>query len=112
VIRHSWAREAGRSPAVKNIDEKVGNFMDMENLQKAVDEYKRGERTLYQQGSILLNHGFTIFPIRNDEIELYMPEYPESIFRPVTPAEATEIVETLSAYCTNKEAIKAFLQRL
>ena len=83
--------------------------MNMENLRKIVDEYKREERVLYQIGSFHLNQGFTVFPIRVEEIELYQPRN-STIFNRVTPLEARDL--STSEFCTNKEAIIEILERI
>jgi len=80
--------------------------MNTKKLTKAIREYLQGERTLFQQGSWHLNQGFTVFPVKKDEVKLYRPN-DGTIFREVGEAEAREL--SASEYCGNKEAITAFL---
>ena len=83
----------------------------MKNLRKIVKEFKGRKRTLIVNGSFHENQGFTIFPVKNDELDIYLSEDDNHrISRKITIEEAKELVE--NQYCTNKEAANAFLDSL
>ncbi len=81
-------------------------FMNKDKVKQVIEEFRNGERTLYQTGSFHLEQGFTIFPKRNEDIEIDRPEI-STIYNEITIEEARELVK--SNYCTNKEAANAFI---
>ncbi len=58
-----------------------------------------------------MNQGFTVFPVKNDELDIHLPEGENhGISRKVSVEEARELAE--SEFCTNKETINVFLVSL
>lgn len=80
--------------------------MNGDRLRQIVDEYKNAERPIYQTGSFHLEQGFTIFPKKNEDVEIDRPEKGQ-IYRPLSFQEAEELSQ--NPYCTNRESIKMFL---
>ena len=99
TFKHAFVyNHIGDSLAVSNIS--------IKNLMGIFDEWHDDKRTLFQQGGFVVEQGFTIFPILNNEINICKPDN-STIFKQLTIKEAKELVK--SEYCTNKNAINIFL---
>lgn len=81
--------------------------MNEENGKQIAAETAAGERTWILNGSFHVNQGFTLFPVKNDELELYLNR---GISRVVTIDEVREL--RASQHCANKEAVDFLLDQM
>lgn len=81
--------------------------MNEEKGKQIAAEAAAGERTWILNGSFHLNQGFTLFPVKNDELELYINH---GISRVVTINEVKELKD--SEHCANKEAVEFLLDQM
>jgi len=79
--------------------------MNYANLLNIVQEYIQQTRTFILYESFHIEQGFIIYPQENDLLDIVLNT--KGISRTLTLDEVKEYVK--SEYCTNKEAIHAFL---
>lgn len=90
------------------VEVKVG--INMEKIHMAVTEYQEGQRTLFLCGSFYDFQGFTLFPVKNEELDLGLYQNEGTISRRVSAEEARGMLD--NPYLSNKEVITVFLTEI
>lgn len=86
----------------------VGSTFE-ERTRKVAEEYLRGERTWILEGFSRLEQGYTLFPVRNDELDCYLYDE-QRVSRMIGFGE----IELLLArgHCTNAKTVDALLKEI